>query len=177
MVKTSFYHILNMVYFFIFRHIHNMGGKSSSQMVRFLYHMFANCVLVKWCWPKLVHVCEEFLKSLQCSTGQFECGFATLPNFFVSFWKGRFFLKKVWFFFQNRLTWQIWCRMGIKWFHFFKMYFPPELWFSAKKKIRIFIFGKINEFDEETVSFWKKNAFIFLKSIFNKIGGLKKCRC
>ena len=44
--------------------------------------------------------------------------------FLVSFWKKLFFGKKL-IFSQNRLRWQICCKMRITWFHFVKLSFPP----------------------------------------------------
>ena len=91
----------------IFRHIHNMGGKSSAQGEIF-FPMFANCVHV--CLPDDCHLrsCSvKNLKTLKCSSGFLKCSFDN-PAENVCF---DFF-----FFFQNRLRWQIFGRMRINWF-------------------------------------------------------------
>ena len=72
--------------------------------------------------------------------------------------------------------WQIFSRMHLKWYFFLKMSFHLifEVFFSKNRKI--FEFGKVRKSNEETDYFEKKNAFFFLKSNFNIVGGRKISR-
>ena len=134
--------------------------------------MFANCVHTK---TMFVHVSEhEFIFSLNCSKFAVECDSNSRNSQNVQYLG--FFRKKSWVFskknlefYQNRYMWEIFSRMGLKWFFFLEMSFHLIFEIFGKNQI-----NKLNEkfrkYDEETEYFEKKNAFIFLKGFFNNVG-------
>ena len=68
--------------------------------------------------------------------------------------------------------WQIWCRKRVNCYHFLQMSFPHWLW-GFLQEIRKFL--KLDKLQKvmKKEYFMKKNAFILLRSIFNKYVGEK----
>ena len=96
--------------------------------------------------------------------------------FLVFFEKKLTFSEKNWFFFQNRSRWQFCCRMRTKWFYFSKCLFHLNC--ELLQKIRKFLnLEKLQNLTKKQYVFKIKNVVIFLKGIFNRIGGQKICRC
>ena len=75
--------------------------------------------------------------------------------------------------FQNRYMWNFFCKMRLKWYFFLKMSF--HLIFEGfLAKIRKKKMENLENMKKQY--FEKKNAFILLKDIFNKVGGRKLSR-
>ena len=72
---------------------------------------------------------------------------------------------------QTHYMWQIFSTMRLIWCFFLKISFYLILNILEK-----YLVGKIENYDEQTAHFEKKNAFVLPKGIINNEGGRKKSR-
>ena len=71
--------------------------------------------------------------------------------------------------------WQSFSRMRLKWY-FFEIVFQPYFLGFFREIQNNFKIGKVRKSDDETEYFEKKNNLIFIKGMFNNVGGRKISR-
>ena len=148
-----------------------MKAISFPQKVYFRLFLPDVCQLRSRQHRRYVHVTEHEFLSPNCSKIAVECDWDSknsqnVQNLGFSTEKLMGFLRKNLIFFQNRLRWQICCRIRIKWYCFVKMSFPPYLWSFLGIIRKFWKLEKLEKMMKKVFFFERKKTFSSSKKPF-----------